>query len=235
MVILDIISDMPGYGYRRLWGNLRRQRRTERQLPVNAKLLYRIMSEHSLYYSTPERPKREHKGKIAVAESDMLWCSDGFEFGCDNGEKLRVTFALDCCDRDAIDWAASTGGYNSSTVQDTMLRSVEKRFGDRLCETAVQWLTDNRSAYSAYETRRFARELNLEPCTTAVSSPQSRGMAERFVKTMKEDHIAFMPKPDVRTALQNLAAAFTHYNETILTARWDITPSGNTGGSGHCL
>jgi putative transposase len=31
--------------------------------------------------------------------------------------------------------------------------------------------------------------------------------------TMKEDYIAFMPKPDVRTALRNLAAAFTHYNE----------------------
>ncbi|EOG7985718.1 integrase core domain-containing protein, partial [Klebsiella pneumoniae] len=39
------------------------------------------------------------------------------------------------------------------------------------------------------------------------------GMAERFVKKMKEDYIAFMPKPDVRTALRNLAVAFTHYNE----------------------
>jgi putative transposase len=39
-------------------------------------------------------------------------------------------------------------------------------------------------------------------------------MAEQFVKTMKEDYIAFMPKPNVRTALQNpAAAAFTHYNE----------------------
>ncbi len=213
--ILDIISDMPSYGYRRVWGILRKQRRTEGLTPVNAKRLYRIMSEHNLLllHDKPERPKREHKGKIAVAESDMRWCSDGFEFGCDNGEKLRVTFALDCCDCEAIDWAASTGGYDISTVQDVMLRSVEKRFGDRLPDTAVQWLTDNGSAYTAHETRRFARELNLEPCTTAVSSPQSNGMAERFVKTMKEDYIAFMSKPDVRTALQNLAAAFTHYNE----------------------
>ncbi|MBZ7658765.1 IS3 family transposase [Klebsiella oxytoca] len=213
--ILDIISDMPSYGYRRVWGILRKQRRTEGLQPVNAKRLYRIMSEHNLLllHDKPERPKREHKGKIVVAESDMRWCSDGFEFGCDNGEKLRVTFALDCCDREAIDWAASTGGYDSSTVQDVMLRSVEKRFGDRLPDRAVQWLTDNGSAYTSHETRKFARELNLEPCTTAVSSPQSNGMAERFVKTMKEDYIEFMPKPDVRTALRNLAAAFTHYNE----------------------
>ena len=213
--ILDIISDMPGYGYRRVWGILRKQRRTEGQPPVNAKRIYRIMREHNLLllHDKPARPKREHKGKIAVAESDMRWCSDGFEFGCDNGEKLRVTFALDCCDREAIDWAASTGGYDSSTVQDVMLRSVEKRFGDGLPAAPVQWLTDNGSAYTAHETRRFARGLNLEPCTTAVNSPQSNGMAERFVKTMKEDYIAFMPKSGVRTALQNLAATFRHYNE----------------------
>ncbi|RAP70952.1 integrase core domain-containing protein, partial [Candidatus Erwinia dacicola] len=27
------------------------------------------------------------------------------------------------------------------------------------------------------------------------------------------DYIAFIPKPEMRTALRNLAAAFTHYNE----------------------
>ena len=90
-------------------------------------------------------------------------------------------------------------------------------------------------AHTTHETRRFARELNLEPCTTAVSSPQSNGMAERFVKTMKEDYIAFMPKPDVGTALRNLAAAFTHYNETTRPARWDITLRENTGGCGPVM
>lgn len=71
--ILNIISDMPSYGYRRVWGILRKQRRTEGQPPVNAKRLYRIMSEHNLLllHHKPERPKREHKGKIAVAESGL--------------------------------------------------------------------------------------------------------------------------------------------------------------------
>jgi putative transposase len=57
-----------------------------------------------------------HKGRVAVAESNRRWCSDGFEFRCDNGEKLRVTFAQDCCDREIIDWAAGTGGYDKETV-----------------------------------------------------------------------------------------------------------------------
>ncbi|AEG96731.1 hypothetical protein EAE_09045 [Klebsiella aerogenes KCTC 2190] len=104
-----------------------------------------------LLHDKPERPKREHKGKIAVAESDMRWCSDGFEYGCDNGEKLRITFALDCCDSEAIDWAASTGDYDSSIVQDVMLRSMEKRFGNRLPDTAVQRLTDNGQCIAALQ------------------------------------------------------------------------------------
>ncbi|HFL5056750.1 TPA: IS3 family transposase [Escherichia coli] len=213
--ILDIIGDMPTYGYRRVWAIPRRQSRNEGLPFVNAKRVYRIMSENSLLllHDKPSRPQRAHKGRVEVNKSDQRWCSNGFEFGCDDGEKVRVTFALDCCDREAIDWAASTGGYDKSTVQDVMLGAIEKRFGDKVPEQSIQWLTDNDSAYRAHETRQFSRELNLEPCTTAVSSPQSNGMAERFVKTMKEDYIAFMPKPNVRTAVHNLAVAIEHYNE----------------------
>lgn len=45
---------------------------------------------------------RLHDGRVAVERSNIRWCSDGFEIGCDNKEKVRVAFALDCCDREAI-------------------------------------------------------------------------------------------------------------------------------------
>ena len=38
-------------------------------------------------------------------------------------------------------------------------------------------------------------------------------MAESFVKTMKRDRVAFMPKPDAAKAALSLAIAFEHYNE----------------------
>ncbi|MDH8378217.1 IS3 family transposase, partial [Klebsiella pneumoniae] len=73
--------------------------------------------------------------------------------------------------------------------------------------TPVEWLTDNGSAYRAHETRRFAKMVGLEPKTTAVRSPESNGMAESFVKTMKRDYISIMPKPDGLTAARYLAVA----------------------------
>jgi putative transposase len=53
---------------------------------------------------------RRHIGRIAVLTSDTRWCSDCFEFRCEDGAKLSVTFALDCCDRETIGWVASTTG-----------------------------------------------------------------------------------------------------------------------------
>ncbi|EIP9767690.1 TPA: IS3 family transposase [Escherichia coli] len=214
--IHHVIGELPTYGYRRVWALLRRQAELDGMPAINAKRVYRIMRQNALLLErkTAVPPsKRAHTGKVAVKESNQRWCSDGFEFRCDNGEKLRVTFALDCCDREALHWAVTTGGFDSETVQDVMLGAVERRFGNELPASPVEWLTDNGSCYRANETRQFARMLGLEPKSTAVRSPESNGIAESFVKTIKRDYISVMPKPDGLTAAKNLAEAFEHYNE----------------------
>ncbi|HHR0034913.1 TPA: IS3 family transposase [Escherichia coli] len=214
--IHHVIGELPTYGYRRVWALLRRQTELDGMPAINAKRVYRIMRQNALLLERkPAVPpsKRAHTGRVAVKESNQRWCSDGFEFRCDNGEKLRVTFALDCCDREALHWAVTTGGFDSETVQDVMLGAVERRFGSELPASPVEWLTDNGSCYRVNETRQFARMLGLEPKNTAVRSPESNGIAESFVKTIKRDYISIMPKPDGLTAAKNLAEAFEHYNE----------------------
>ncbi|EMQ0714691.1 TPA: IS3 family transposase, partial [Klebsiella michiganensis] len=211
--IHHVIGELPTYGYRRVWALLRRQTELDGMPAINAKRVYRIMRQNALLLERkPAVPpsKRAHTGRVAVKESNQRWCSDGFEFRCDNGEKLRVTFALDCCDREALHWAVTTGGFDSETVQDVMLGAVERRFGSELPASPVEWLTDNGSCYRANETRQFARMLGLEPKNTAVRSPESNGIAESFVKTIKRDYINIMPKPDGLTAAKNLAEAFEH-------------------------
>ncbi|CAB3768573.1 IS3 family transposase ISRso10 [Paraburkholderia solisilvae] len=212
-----LVADLPSYGYRRVWGLLRSERELRCAAPVNVKRIYRVMRVHDLLlHRRPARPRieRRHDGKVAVSRSNQRWCSDGFEFRCDNGEPLRVTFALDCCDREAMSWAATTGGHSGDVVRDVMLAAVEHRFGNvRKAPAQIEWLSDNGSGYIAEKTRAFASDIGLKPLTTPVCSPQSNGMAESFVKTMKRDYVAFMPKPDAPTAVRNLAVAFEHYND----------------------
>ena len=183
---------------------------------VNVKRVYRVMRDNNLllerWIKQPGVPSR-HESRIAVKTSDTRWCSDGCEFRCEDGAKLSVIFAPECCDREANDWVASATGYSGDDIRDLMLESVEKRFSDQLPATAVHWQSDNGSAHTAEQTRLFARQIGLQPVSTQVRSPQNNGMAKSFVKTIKRDYVAHMPKRDRETALRNMAIVFEHYNE----------------------
>lgn len=89
------VAQLPTYGYRRIWALLRRSREMVGAPCINHKHVYRIMREHQLLL---RRPSVRHDGRVVVDRSNTRWCSDGFEFWCDDGTPLRVTFALDCCD-----------------------------------------------------------------------------------------------------------------------------------------
>jgi transposase InsO family protein len=122
-------------------------------------------------------------------------------------------FALDCCDREVMSWVATTRGIDAGLVGDLMMQAVEYRFGRHaIAPSEIEWLTDNGSCYTAAETRSFARALGLKPVTTPVSSPQSNGMAESLVKTIKRDYASLALRPDARTVMRQLAEWFDHYN-----------------------
>ena len=213
--IKAIIAEQPSWGYARVWADLRRKRRAEGAGPVNRKRVYRVMKAHGLLLQRHAGgvENRRHDGKIAVARSNLRWCSDGFEIACDNAEKVRVAFALDCCDREALGHVATTEGVKGEDIRDLMVGAVEYRFGpvNRL-PSPIEWLSDNGSCYIAGDTKQFAREIGLEPLTTPVESPQSNGMAEAFVRTIKRDYARVSSLPDAETVIRLLPAWFEHYN-----------------------
>jgi putative transposase len=136
------------------------------------------------------------------------------EITYDNGEKVRVAFALDCCDREAMGHVATTGGITAEDVQDLMVATVEHRYGqvNRVPEP-IEWLIDNGSCYTARNTRAFARGIGLIPRTTPVSSPQSNGMAEAFVRTLERDNVRVNPRRDAQSVIDQLPGWFAHYDE----------------------
>ena len=214
------IADLPSYGYRRACALVNRQRRAEGRAPVNPKRAYRVMAEAKLLLpKAPRRPQssRAHDGKVAVTQSNTRWCSDGFEIKCDSGEVVTATFAKDCCDREIMAWRAWPGrGLPGEPVREMLIEAVEKRFGAVEAVPdgrTLEFLTDNGGAYIAGDTRAIAKGVGLKPVTTPVCSPQSNGMAESFVNTFKRDYVSRMDLADARTVLDQLPAAFEHFNE----------------------
>jgi len=76
----------------------------------------------------------------------------------------------------------------------------------------LKWLTDNGSCYTAAKTKNFAQQLGLKPVTTPVTSPQSNGMAESFVKTLKRDYAKLADRSDSQTVMAQLPKWFDDYN-----------------------
>lgn len=211
-----LVADLPTYGYRRVHALLRRQAKKIGRAAPNPKRVYRVMKVHGLLLQRHggRSDERRHDGRVAVDQRNTRWCSDGLEIACDNGEKVRVAFALDCCDREAMGHVATTGGITAEDVQDLMVATVEHRYGpvNRLPKP-IEWLTDNGSCYTARDTLTFARDIGLVPRMTPVSSPQSNGMAEAFVRTSKRDYVRVNPRPDARTVIEQLPGWLAHYNE----------------------
>ena len=128
--IKAVIAELPTYGYRRVHAILKRQALAAASKPPNHKRIYRVMKAHGLLLDRHTGGvERRHDGRIAVDERNRRWCSDGFEIGCDNGDKVRVAFALDCCDREAMSFLATTSGIRGEDVRDLMVAAVEHRFG----------------------------------------------------------------------------------------------------------
>ena len=146
--------------------------------------------------------------------SNLRWCSDGFEFACWNGDIIRGAFVIDAHDREILAWCVVVNaGISGSDIRDILLEAVERRFGACRAPETIEFLTDNGSAYIARETRIFARQIGLKPCFTPVKSPQSNGMAEAFVNTLKRDYVSVSPLPDAETALRLIPGWFEDYNE----------------------
>src|SRR5690606_16950472 len=142
-MVRQICQGRASNGYRRVTAQLNRQLAASGER-VNPKRIYRLMRQNGLLLPryTGQRPKRRHEGQVITLKSNLRGCSDGFEIRCWNGEVVRVAFSLDCCDREAMRFVATTGGISAEHVRDPLVESIEQRFGriEKLPHP-IEWLT----------------------------------------------------------------------------------------------
>ena len=215
-LIRAVVDERLTYGYRRVTALVNRKLRQDGKPTVNAKRVLRIMQRHALTLQrhTGLLSSRPHDGKIIVLASNQRWCSDHLELHARNGEVVRVLFVIDACDREIIAWSAvADAGISGEMVRDLMIAAVERRFGTAKAPHKVEWLSDNGSAYIAKPTAETAAALGLTLLFTPVRSPESNGMSESFVKTLKRDYARVTILPDAATVLAKLPDWIEDYCE----------------------
>lgn len=185
--ILTITGMKATYGAPRVKAVLKR----DYNLNLSKYMVHRFMKEEGLLI-TRNRTRgnsRPHTGRIAVNESNTRWASDITSIKCWNGQKLRFTYILDCCDRSIIAWKA--GFHMQACDIEIMLQeAIFNRFGDQLPEKgSLQFLHDNGPEYIEKKLRKRINQWQIQDCNTPTYSPQSNGMCEAFNGTFKRDYV----------------------------------------------
>ena len=184
-------------------------------MAYNLKRIRRVMELNGwkLPRSARRRTGRAHTGQIQRAVSNERWCSDVLEIACWNGEYVQIGFALDCHDRECLAHVAAARDLCTRDIQQLMHAAVATRFGTGSRPDApIQWLSDNGSIYTALDAACTAERLNLEPITTPAASPESNGMSEAFVNTLKRDYVSGADRSSAAALIDQVPAWIADYN-----------------------
>lgn len=207
----SVIGSRASYGARRVRAVVNRDFGTW----YNLKRIFRLMEINGwkLPRSLRRRSGRAHTGLIRREISNERWCSDVLEISCWNGEYVQMGFVLDCCDREAIAFVAAPRDLWGRDIQQLMTMAVARRFGDgKRSDSPIQWLSDNGSIYTALDTVITAERLKLAPITTPAMSPQSNGMSEAFVNTIKRDYVSGADRSTAAAVMEQISSWIADYN-----------------------
>jgi putative transposase len=209
--IRAVIRTRASYGARRVRALVNR----EFESTYNLKRIQRVMELNGwkLPRASRRRRGRAHRGQIQRAVSNERWCSDALEIACWKGEIVQLAFELDCHDRECLAYVAAPRTLAGVDIQQLMHRAVATRFGaGERPDVPIQWLSDNGSIYTALDTHCTAERLHQAPITTPAASPQSNGMSEAFVNTLRRDYLAGADHSTAAVVLELIPTWLADYN-----------------------
>ena len=180
------------------------------------------MGQHGLL--APHRVGRPaahaHDGTITTAAVDVMWGTDMTETVTLAEGRARVFVAVDHCSGECVGSHAAASG-NRFEALEPIRQGVLCHFGaiGRDVAEGLALRHDHGSNYMSGDFRAEIRFLGVESSPAFVRRPEGNGVAERFIRTLKENFLwvhTFDTIEHLRCALRDFAA---HYNATWLVAR----------------
>lgn len=210
-------SPFTGEGYRKVWARLRFQ-----GLRTAPRRVRRIMKEHDLL--APHRPARRavhaHDGTIVTERVDQVWGTDMTETVTTGEGRAYVFIAVDHCSGEFVGIHAASGASRWEALE-PLRQGVARHFGSLGTGVAAGLVLrhDHGSNYMSNDFQREVRFLGITSSPAFVRQPEGNGVAERAIRTLKEQLLwirHFATVEEVRLALAEFAAL---YNATWLRER----------------
>jgi transposase InsO family protein len=218
--IRRILTESPfhGEGYRRVWARLRYQ-----GIRTSKERVRRLMREQGLQapqrVGHPHGPKA-HDGTVVTERPDEMWGTDMTTTVTIEEGQVCVFVAVDHCTSECIGIHASLSG-NRFEALEPLRQGVREQFGGFEKEIA-KGLSIRHDHGSAYMSDDFQQELAFLGMTSSpsfVREPEGNGIAERFIRTLKENLLWVRSFATVAELVESLREFRLLYNEQWLIER----------------
>jgi transposase InsO family protein len=218
--IRRVLTESPfhGEGYRKVWARLRYQ-----GIRTSKERVRRLMREHGLQAPQraghPHGPKA-HDGTILTERPDELWGTDVTTTVTTEEGQVCVFITVDHCTAECIGVHASKSGNRFEALV-PLRQGVRERSGgfEKGIAEGLAIRHDHGSPYMSDDFQQELRFLGLRSSPSFVREPAGNSVAERFVRTLKENLLWVRSFATVAELVESLRAFKRIYNEHWLIER----------------
>lgn len=213
-LIKQDIEESPfiGEGHRKVWARLY----YDKKIKVAKKRVLRIMRENKLLspHRVPQATAREHTGRITTDEPNTMRGTDGDKV-CTLEEDWGCVFVnAEHWNAEVLGWHVCKKGDRFAALE-PVSQGVLKEFGSvyagitRGLELMLR--IDSGSQYRSDDFLNQVKAWGITSSFALVSEPQTNGVGERFIRTLKEQVIygrTFRTIEEVRQAIAKFVPVY---------------------------
>jgi len=203
-------SPFTGEGHRKVWARLK----FGRGIKVSRKRVLRIMRENNLLspYRRPPKQACEHDGEIVTSEPNVMWGTDGARVftWCEGWGWIFVN--VEHWNAECMGWHVCKKGDRFASLEPVSM-GIMGEFGsvERGVARGVKLRMDHGTQYLSDHFQNQVKAWGMTPSFAFLEQPQTNGVAERFIRTLKEQVIygrTFDNMEDVRQAVADFVELY---------------------------
>lgn len=205
-------SPFTGEGHRKVWARLK----VLRGVRVSRKRVLRIMREQQLL--SPHRARRGegllHEGTITTDAPNLMWGTDGARVLTSEDGWGWIFVGVEHFSSECVGYHVCKEGTRYEALQPIAM-GLNAIYGSVEADVArgLQVRMDHGTQYLSDHFLNQLRFWGIKPSFAFVEQPQTNGVAERFIRTLKEQVIHGRTYRTLEQARRAVAAFVKRYNQ----------------------
>ena len=227
-MIRRTLSERPfhGEGHRKVHAVLRYRNK----VVVGRRRVLRLMRQEGLLAPVHFRHvhgDKAHEGKIVTEAPNRVWGTDAARFQTEKDGGCWFFVAIDHHGDDVVGWSVAKVGDRFQALE-PIRQGVRREYGTAEKDVARGLVVrcDHGSPYVSDDFRAELKYFGISISYAYVGEPECNGIAERFIRTLREQVLSIYRFADLEEARRVIAEFIERYNREWLIERLGYrTPS----------